>query len=104
MKTHSLKTWPSYWLAVKRGDKTFEVRRNDRDFAVGDLLLLRMWDPHARPERVVGVKGDYVTREGGEPCLETEAATIVVRVTYILHGEVFGGWDGYCIMGIKEAT
>ena len=27
---HILKTWPNYFDAVKRGEKPFEVRRDDR--------------------------------------------------------------------------
>jgi hypothetical protein len=42
---HELKTWPEYWQDVFDNLKNFEVRFNDRDFKVGDLLFLREWDP-----------------------------------------------------------
>lgn len=45
MKTHDLKTWPEPFAAIVRGSKTFEIRHNDRDYAVGDLLVLREWLP-----------------------------------------------------------
>lgn len=45
MSTHELKTWPRYFEAVRAEVKTFEVRRDDRDFQVGDLLHLKEWDP-----------------------------------------------------------
>lgn len=44
MTQHILKTWPRYWHAIENGSKTFELRVNDRDFNVGDELILRQWD------------------------------------------------------------
>lgn len=42
---HELKTWPEYYEAVRSGKKNFEVRKNDRDFKVGDRLSLQEYDP-----------------------------------------------------------
>jgi hypothetical protein len=39
-KLHRLKTDPEVYQAVLAGRKTFEIRLNDRDFHVGDELLL----------------------------------------------------------------
>jgi len=45
MITHILKCHPLYFKDICRGLKTFEIRKNDRDFKEGDLLTLREYDP-----------------------------------------------------------
>jgi hypothetical protein len=79
--THELKTLPAYWDAVKRGEKTFEVRRDDRGFQKGDVLeLVRtelQWSDIAR-------------------------STLRCEITYILTGGQFGIEPGYVVMGLKE--
>lgn len=45
MKTHTLKCHPHFFAAIAAGKKTFEIRRNDRDYRVGDVLDLREFDP-----------------------------------------------------------
>ena len=45
MKTHELKTWHSVYELTQTGRKPFEIRRDDRGFSEGDILLLREWDP-----------------------------------------------------------
>lgn len=80
---HELKTWPIFYEAIVNGSKTFEIRRNDREFAVGHNLLLREWD--AASECYTGRSSWYV-------------------VTYILHGPQFGIEPGYCAMSIKPSN
>jgi hypothetical protein len=45
MNTHELKCHPHFFAAIAAGKKTFEIRRNDRDYRVGDMLNLREYDP-----------------------------------------------------------
>lgn len=99
MTTHSLKTWPSYWIAVKEGRKRFEVRRHDRDFAVGDMLLLRMWDPSAKP--VGGYVRDTERQWNSLESLEEVARTIKARVTYVMTGGRFGIDEHHCVIGFE---
>ncbi len=42
---HELKCWPEFFRPIALGEKRFEIRVNDRDFAVGDYLWLREWCP-----------------------------------------------------------
>lgn len=42
---HELKIWPQYYCRVADGSKTFEVRRNDRGFQPGDIVVLKEYDP-----------------------------------------------------------
>lgn len=48
-----LKTWPEFYRAMQSGEKTFEIRRDDREppYAVGARLELVYFDPSTpRPE------------------------------------------------------
>ncbi len=76
---HRLKTTDLYWDAIQRGEKTFEVRKNDRAFQTGDVLeLLRVdqaWPNHYGP-------------------------VLRYRITYILQGGQFGIEPAYCVMGL----
>lgn len=40
MKTPRLKIKPEFLKAIIEGNKTFEIRKNDRDFKVGDRVCL----------------------------------------------------------------
>lgn len=40
---HELKMTPPYFYLLERGEKTFELRKNDRDFHAGDELVFREW-------------------------------------------------------------
>lgn len=44
MIKHELKTWPEMFTAIASGAKRFEIRKYDRSFAVGDMLVLREWN------------------------------------------------------------
>ena len=82
---HDLKCWPEYFQAVKSGIKPFELRKDDRGYAVGDVLHLREYDP-----ATIAYTGD----------------TIDKMVTYVLPTKLFGALGegaGYVIMGLASA-
>ena len=55
--THELKTWPEFFEQTRNGRKKFELRRNDRDFRVGDQLLLKEWIPGPSVDKQRGYTG-----------------------------------------------
>lgn len=77
-KTHELKILPKYFKDVVDGDKNFELRKNDRNFKIGDSLMLKEFDNGA-------YTGDSVQ----------------VVVTYILVGGEYGLDKDYVILGIE---
>lgn len=86
--THDLKCWPVQFGGVMSGLKTYEIRRNDRAFAVGDFLRLREWNP-SRASSSIDPAG-YTGLE------------IIVEVTYMTEG---GQWmlpSNLCVMAIKQ--
>jgi hypothetical protein len=59
---HELKTWPEYFKPLLEGTKTFEIRNNDRNFKVGDFLILQEWEPNKKvyTTRSVGAVVNYI--------------------------------------------
>lgn len=63
---HELKIWPAFFRAVMEGRKTYEIRKNDRGFMVGDPIRLNEYDPtHGYTGKFCDVKVTYLT-EGGQ--------------------------------------
>lgn len=44
-KIHIVKSWPVNYEAVEKGRKKAEIRLLDRDYSVGDYIVLRKFDP-----------------------------------------------------------
>ncbi len=61
MKEHELKCRPEYLFRIISGQKRFEIRKNDRDFQVGDFLVLREFDPDNDAYDEIRVKVTYIT-------------------------------------------
>ena len=54
---HELKCWPEFFARLKTGAKRVEIRKNDRDYKVGDELILKEWNPEVYIP--CGKVGDY---------------------------------------------
>lgn len=83
---HELKIWPQFFNDVESERKTFEIRKNDRDYQAGDTLHLREWHPGTR---------EYTGRE------------LRRHITHVLddeEGYPFGLQEGYAILSIQPLT
>ena len=94
MKLHELKILHKYLVDVSIGSKTFELRKNDRDYQVGDLI------------HFIDIKEDDTTSKNSmnecqiEPYIDDST---LYRITYVLKDvEKYGLDKDYCILGIKK--
>ncbi len=94
--THTLKTLPVYWDAVERGDKTFEVRRDDRGFQKGDHVALVRHDG-------VGLAPPGGFRHNEFSVDALTRSTLDRRIRYILTGGQLGIEPGYVVLQLEVA-
>lgn len=59
--THNLGITPANFKAVKEGEKLFEIRKNDRQYHVGDILLLNEYACGSYTGEFVKAKVTYIT-------------------------------------------
>ena len=86
MKLHELKIKHEYLVEVTMGRKMFELRKNDRDYQVGDLI------------RFIDIKKDNT---GGCDIYIDEDD--LYKITYVLKDVPQYGLDkDYCILAIKK--
>ena len=93
-RAHELKTWPEPFQAVLDGRKRYEIRKDDRGYAVGDTLVLKEWDPSPHPNpmglhRLQYEKAGYSGR------------VVVARIAYITPGGSWGLPADLCVMSIE---
>ncbi|WP_157685627.1 DUF3850 domain-containing protein [Paenibacillus donghaensis] len=57
MKQHIIKCWPEHFAALTHPDpnhrKMAELRLNDRDYQVGDWLVITEYDPEKNREQEI---------------------------------------------------
>lgn len=89
LKKHELKTWPEYFEPILYGLKSFEIRKNDRDFNIGDVLVLREYEPNneSYSGRVIEVLVDYIMKP---------------EKPYVGVGPAAGISDEYILMSIRK--
>jgi hypothetical protein len=88
VRVHELKCWPDFFEKVVAGKKTFEVRRDDRNFMIGDRLLLREFEVKPAQE-----DSDYTGRE------------CTVEVTYVMRGRPNNPIAvGFCVLAVRVVS
>ena len=95
MTRHQMKLNDRYYDAVANGTKTFEIRKDDRGFRVGDVLELYR----------VNDNGLYVSNDGTYASNDRSGLRpIQVKVTYILtHNDFPAGIpEGFVVMSIER--
>lgn len=76
---HELKTYPEYFKAVISGEKPFEIRKNDRNFKVGDYIALNEYSKES------GYTGESALYE----------------ITYVMTDTEYVK-EGFAVLGIKQ--
>ena len=82
MQEHIVKCWPEFFERAWRGEKPFELRKNDRDYQQGDRITLQEWDPN---------RGEYTGR-----WLDGTITFVAVGV------QIFGLAEDFCAFAWKE--
>jgi hypothetical protein len=94
---HALKCWPEYFVPILDRTKKFDLRKNDRDYKIGDRVWLREWEPPSAQTVAAGMQGEG--RYTGRECWRT--------IEYIVEGPgeqgviapLKGLLQGYVILG-----
>ena len=105
MNIHELKTDPKYFQAVNYGSKKAEIRNNDRDYQVGDILVIRAFDREANQYVTNWWLQDNPFEE--HPCYVNsvdEACYLLLRVTHVLTSDDFpqGLQNGYVMLSFEK--
>lgn len=91
MTTHKLKLPEPYFSAVLGGEKTFEVRRNDRAYQRGDVVVLQ----------------DTSRCDCGQDECQKRRPSIVRYITFVFAGDpglrdLGGITPGYVVLGLGD--
>jgi ASC-1-like (ASCH) protein len=87
MTTHQMKSWTQFFQAIKNGTKKHDLRRMDRDFKVGDMIILHEYDQF---------KGEYTGEQ------------LDVKITFITSEDTPCAYSsavlerGYCILSLEH--
>ena len=87
---HELKSWTGLFDPIYTGAKTHDVRVMDREFKVGDVCLLREYEPTTRTYtgREVFVRITYITSSKHQECafspFALHSASAILSITRVV--------------------
>lgn len=94
---HAVKVLPDYFSALVRGDKTFEVRKKDRLYEVGDCLAVNEFVPDEQID-IYSAKPDNF-RQTSDGCYTGNC--LIFLITYILDNPEYCA-NGTVILGLRK--
>lgn len=83
---HGLKCLSQFFDAIVSGTKTSEVRRDDRGYQVGDVMILNR------------INGEF------PEILDPQCTPVVCEITHVLRGEEWGIVKGFVVLSFKKLT
>lgn len=78
-REHELKCWPEFYKAIESGEKTFEIREDDRCFRAGDILWLREWSPVSESYSNKSCRMEVTYLLAGQPWLPEDYVCMALR-------------------------
>lgn len=91
MSIHFLKTREPWYSRVVDGEKTVEIRTHDRDYQVGDQLVL------VRTAHELSTSAEQILEHDND---DTQA--VVVEITHVAPATLIGGLlEGFCALSIR---
>lgn len=94
---HEVKVLPEYFSALECGDKTFEVRKKDRLYAVGDCLAVNEFIPDKHWDPYSSVPGSFRQTNDGY----YTGNCLIFLITYILNDPEYCA-EGTVILGLRK--
>lgn len=86
MEIHELKTEIKYFAETKYGNKPFEVRKNDRGFHEGDVVILKEWDGKEYTGREIRGIVRYILDDNFEGLKEEYVVMYLTNLQEKYHG------------------
>lgn len=109
MIVHNLKIKYEYAEKVALGIKTFELRKNDRNFQEGDYIAFNVVDiPNATTYAAnhgAAFQDEYTKYKEQQEAVLKKLDNTIYKIVYKLDGTPeYGLAEGYCILGIKPVA